>query len=847
MPDLKSVSKDDQKSFVNILVGELTSQFSILQHQIDDPLLNDTQNLSLHRKVFIQVCSTFEKLYSRYLAKAATALTKKAVFTMPANLSRLKVQLMLEANKSLNIPTIRRSIIGQLRGPPLQSQSLSPQLPPILKWETLNISGALGLGDPLSKKLLKIGVNPRSITKVTDHSCVVSKPELQVPRPSSTVKFGALHGGDPSKVLGSPGEGVARPLPQLPKSKSMPNLEEMMSSGIDNISFRAGENQQVMGYKRALSVESIMNLKMDTSENTSEMQAWTYEHTLLGRFTNSEVDKDLKRLCNEWTTSSSNDDLDPVLQAQVHALSKSQVHRLQAQQRPVGKVSVRCIGSGNPIQGSGVHLTTNLDSEIEASTHTTPNVRCDEGSKAKIGGRDAQTQPSVITSVMNGETLTRTSDVRVSERGALTSLRLKPSPPVYNELTGELEQSMIRELDQNLNEGRDLMSLYEEVLRALPKNHLDFVRESQPEPTILHAVNLSKVLASDTLHHRRSRRVVNRQLHQSIQPPWELTNTSKKVWEESQPHQRQQDEKRGRSSSMKNTRSLRHSGPGRTVMDSQDYFKFVSRQATDYLGLVYHLYDSDGTDSETEEEKRVQRQKLAELHCRLKAREAKRKQQYQLKSNFESGQWNVNAVMMGGLGGDPELSSSEEDLESLTRKLTHAEGTCTDKSVQERLCSIWNHLHFLPAQQMDMAVKYSSEEFSGHLNTALDAWEHACAAIETREEALMELQSFEEAASDPARFFARGHLGSSVARLEEAKRRDRLHQALDQRDQEVSQIIRKIFCEYGDRVSYNGRLYQEKMTYDRTEMLYWLQQERRKEVLKPAIRTLHIEVPHLYS
>ena len=41
-------------------------------------------------------------------------------------------------------------------------------------------------------------------------------------------------------------------------------------------------------------------------------------------------------------------------------------------------------------------------------------------------------------------------------------------------------------------------------------------------------------------------------------------------------------------------------------------------QATDYLGLVYHLYDSDGTDSETEEEKRVQRQKLAELHCRLK-------------------------------------------------------------------------------------------------------------------------------------------------------------------------------------------------------------------------------------
>ena len=66
-----------------------------------------------------------------------------------------------------------------------------------------------------------------------------------------------------------------------------------------------------------------------------------------------------------------------------------------------------------------------------------------------------------------------------------------------------------------------------------------------------------------------------------------------------------------------------------------------------------------------------------------------------------------------------------------------------------------------------------------------------------------------------------GHLGSSVARLEEAKQRDKLHQvtipydkdargfppppsqALDQRGQEVSQIIRKIFSQYGDQVSYN--------------------------------------------
>lgn len=44
-------------------------------------------------------------------------------------------------------------------------------------------------------------------------------------------------------------------------------------------------------------------------------------------------------------------------------------------------------------------------------------------------------------------------------------------------------------------------------------------------------------------------------------------------------------------------------------------------------------------------------------------------------------------------------------------------GTNAEKTVQEKLCIIWNRLHFLPAQQMDMAIKYSSAEFSGHLNT----------------------------------------------------------------------------------------------------------------------------------
>ena len=50
------------------------------------------------------------------------------------------------------------------------------------------------------------------------------------------------------------------------------------------------------------------------------------------------------------------------------------------------------------------------------------------------------------------------------------------------------------------------------------------------EPTIHVPIELSRILASDTLHHRRSRRVVNKALYRSIPHPWG-EGTSRKEWE----------------------------------------------------------------------------------------------------------------------------------------------------------------------------------------------------------------------------------------------------------------------------------------------------------------------------
>lgn len=50
---------------------------------------------------------------------------------------------------------------------------------------------------------------------------------------------------------------------------------------------------------------------------------------------------------------------------------------------------------------------------------------------------------------------------------------------------------------------------------------------------------------------------------------------------------------------------------------------FIHLQESDYLRLVYHLYDSEGSDSEDEAEQRKNREKLAALKAKLRQAEQK--------------------------------------------------------------------------------------------------------------------------------------------------------------------------------------------------------------------------------
>jgi len=150
---------------------------------------------------------------------------------------------------------------------------------------------------------------------------------------------------------------------------------------------------------------------------------------------------------------------------------------------------------------------------------------------------------------------------------------------------------------------------------------------------------------------------------------------------------------------------------------------------------------------------------------------------------------------------------------------------------QDRLERVWTSLRMPDNKKLDMAIKYSSDDYHSKLDGAIESWERITEIILQRENLIAKLENFERLASDPNRFFEKGYRGSSVARLDEARIRSTLYRKIEAMDTDVKRELTYINKEYQDQVSFQGRPYDDKMQWDRTEMLYWLQEERKQQAL----------------
>ncbi|XP_028407068.1 coiled-coil domain-containing protein 87-like isoform X2 [Dendronephthya gigantea] len=636
------------------------------------------------------------------------------------------------------------------------------------------------------------------------------------------------------------GQEMTRPLSGLEKrSRSLPNLlvgESLLEElGITtDHGRRLGRKDSVdnMGINLAC---SGMVASIDSANTLGEV----------GKQDSNYMAADLKRLVSDETLpklpkSEQEEDLPPLLQAlSYQSTRKKKV--LQPSYEADRDESVEEIAS---TVASSVACHEDIDDDDVV--HPAPPV-----------------QPATVSTRLPDKSVVRTSDVRVSNRVNKSEMTLKTFPTVYNDLIGEIDAATVKWLDRNLYIGDEIREVYEEVIKTVGKSHLLFDQDPYVEN---HAtgVDLSPAVHSTLLTGSKDNRIINTSLHRDVPPPWGRHEMDE--WKNSPKFG-----DLGRQDILNIGSQGLHDYTGkasksynswlawwRSTINIDDYFKYLSTQDNDYLSLTYHLYESDDSDSENDGDK-DRKPNARELELK-RAREEKIAEIRKLKENYNVGYWNANSVLLGGLGKYPDItdeelginaepsidSPSRDEDNSLTPSspLTNKDRSeaGTPLSLQDRLERVWTLLRMPDNLKLDMAIKYSSETYMESLEEVLQHWETAVKLILAREALIMKLEDFERLASDPNRFFERGSPGSASSRIKEAKTRKQLHHKLDMIEVRIKKIVVTIHETFSDVVTFQGRPYLEKMSSDRTEMLYWLQQERRETALDMAKKTVELRM-----
>ncbi|XP_071373215.1 coiled-coil domain-containing protein 87 [Centroberyx affinis] len=388
-------------------------------------------------------------------------------------------------------------------------------------------------------------------------------------------------------------------------------------------------------------------------------------------------------------------------------------------------------------------------------------------------------------------------------------------PPVYNHLNDEISPSTVKWLDRNISEGEEIKEVYLELSKTISHQYLQFDEDPLFEP----ALTDSKTRCSM----RNQEKLLNpelKALHPLSHRYSGFNNQAKrKRCAISTDHKKPEDQ------------SAHACTAGKSNLSFEDYLQYISNQETDYLSTIFHLYNSSDSDNEEDEKMKQLQQRREE---KLKRRREKMEALKRKKQEYVTGMWNVNSVLLGGLWKDPTLEGRNAEEESPEEG--DSSGPVEGEQIQSRLERIWTVLCLPEAHRVDMAIKYSSHTYRNQLEEATAAWECAAYLIQQRERLMARLELFETEASDPSRFFQRGYKGSSAARMEESRKRSELDSQISSLEKRLSKIINDIAQRFHDTVSYKGRPYGDKMRCDRSEMLYWLQQERRVQNLEKTVK-----------
>ncbi|KAM9401923.1 coiled-coil domain-containing protein 87 isoform 4-T4 [Salvelinus alpinus] len=783
---LHSTPVEDQQALVAVMTSELGLIWQDLKGLMDEPTLNQEENMQLQAETCQEVLRICQELYLNYL-HLLDRLRRRAVFSDQANRSRLGAQMSIDCTSLLNVHSIRRSVAAGIKA--TRRARLSAERP---RAAGRDLKGAMETHTALPCKL------DFGLTLQTKAGCKKSGAIRQGKNPMErdlremTEKMGDM---DLEQVYDL-----------MPCHLELITNKDAARASLANVSQSDEEpSMYYHGYTRLKGCSSMPDLQRETLLEELEMEALPARPksplVLLATGPCSSIEKpidpahDLRRLLQDrvivdQAVTDSDTDLPPLIKA----------------------------------------LAWRSSTKLQQLTHTLQKQE-EEGEKReryRVPVEEPEHPQGAVENVaLSHGSLARTAAARVSDRVLRDTINIHTYPPVYNNLTKELDLSSVQWLDRNLFAGEEIKEVYKELSKSKSTQYLNFDEDPMIEPA------LTNIRWS--LKKKNHQRFINPQLKR------QNTNdmSHRKRTEIPADHKKPEDQ-----NSRAYTAWLQW---WKTDLSVEDYLRYITNQDSDYLWAAFHLYDSGDSDDEEDERRRL-------LQLRRDERKNRRRQKMEAlkgqKQEYVTGVWNVNTVLLGGLWKEPHLEEEEEspDEEITSPKQAYKRTVSVGSKdasqggvmgegdqVQSRLERIWTLLCLPDTYRLDMAIKYSSHARRDQLEEAMAAWARAARLIQQRESLLARLELFERDASDPNRFFLQGYRGTSLARMNESKHRSKLNSQICSLEKVLSKILHHITDSFHDTVTYKGRPYREKMRWDRIEMLYWLQQERRVQALERVV------------
>ncbi|XP_054851602.1 coiled-coil domain-containing protein 87 [Eublepharis macularius] len=769
-PQWENVCARAQRVFREIILAEVKRIWKDAQHSLYDPAFSPQVNREIYQNLVAYIGLVCHHLFLHYLC-LMDHCRALGVFTDCANLTRFSAQLSLDCSTFLKVSAVRHRLVMEMK----ILQNRQPEQTGRSQFRHTSarhlgcrlgftISHFIKLIRPHMQTLRqKIAKDIKELEDLPTLDLSKIKHLLPVPKPAALSMRQATCAAVTTPCPPTPGSGAKikreHAHQTVKRSKSLPNMR---------IGQLLADELGIKLFIRPLTpdlpchyAESTEDGELKVSKNLTEDLRRLVQGSILKKSQRrAELDED--------------SELPPLIKALTWRKS-NEVHCEQLQR-----------------------MLCSLQQEHISETQRRHTI---------IAAPASHPQAATVNLTVHNRMVVKAADLQVSERTYLETVVVDRYPVIYNHLLGEIDNATSKTLDANLSAGEDVKKMYMELMNTIPKDYQKLDIGPLIEPPAV-SIELSTCFASSTLTRRKCEQVINEELSKILPAgPFILEEVTDTPTTRNLPFEKKLSKKQ-RASWFKWWKA---------TFNTDDYLKYISTKDSDYLQVIFHLYNYEEEEEEEHpiiDEAEIKKQEVVRKETRKQAAELQSK-----KEEYQPGEWNFNTISMGGLGTFFGYDHKPEDLKVLQRRL-------------ERL---WTVLHFTQQERLDMAIKYSSKRYYLLLPHMLQSWEMAAQCIQDRELLLSELESFEQMASDPNRFFNRA-TRSFAMRMKESRIRSHLYSKLSQYDSELCIILNHIKETFNDTVTFKGRPYLEKMEWDIVEMMYWLQQERRASSLKKVVQ-----------